>query len=555
MTVPLPRLLDSSLNEICRLHPLVGTLTLSTPEASEATLTIAPEETHPNMHQWVELFTLRGSAGYYRVTAISRTYTGETQLTLRHGIDTLSDSLYRAQAEEASYTVAQMITNILSYQTASVAGNVPWQLGTCEDTSSIRRAVNYDNCAEMLRAIAEEKQNYWFTYDFSTHPWTLNFVSKPQQTECEFRLSRNIESLSISMDDSALCTQLHLSVNVQTTTTPTTDTRPVDPSSTVQVNWPTLTSNESAVRVYDNAEAQAEWGIVQKSASIDTQGDVIGQGYPNADAWAARYMEDHSKPTLQIQISGDDLYALTGDHFDEMKLGVICCVALPDHNAIFNERVISVSYPDLYNTPTAVTVSLANRLPKFSNAITKAQKETEKAESTAKTAKRSAGGGGGGTAKELESWAQIVKKVKEAEDSTGITELYESGVILDAQQGVQLYSIAQGFVSQHGEIKVNSDKVSIVVEGTTPGSYKIKSASIITSINDDGSGILLSADKIEVDGLLLTTQIQGINAHFTGAVAVPSMRVTNLVAAGYGCSWVRVIGSNGTFWVLGTYDI
>lgn len=459
ITVPLPRMLDASLQEVRRLHPLAASLSLVSPGTSEATLTLAARDPQPAMHQWVELYTQHGSAGLYRVTGISNTYTGETQITLRHGIDTLSDSVYMQQADEATLTVRQLLTNMLGYQTARVAGHVPWQLGTVADSTTLKRAFNYDNLAELLNGIAEEKQGYYFTYDFSTSPWTLNFVQKPAAVASEFRLSRNIESLTVTLDDSELCTQLLLSVNVMTTTTPTT---PDDPD----VDWPTVTANDSVVRTYNNTAAQAQWGIVQKTASIDTQDDIAGQGFPNADAWAARFMADHSQPTLQIQISGEDLKEITGDSYDEHRLGALCRVALPDHDATFDERVVAIGYPDIYGAPTRVNVSLANRLPRFSNSIAQAQQAASKASSTANTAKRSAGGGGGGTAKELESWAMIVKKSKEAEDATGITEMYETGILLDAETGAKLYSLSQGFVSQYAELNVQSGQISTLVQTT-----------------------------------------------------------------------------------------
>ena len=459
IAVPLPRLLDASLQEVRRLHPLAASISLVSPGTSEATLTLAARDPQPAMHQWVELYTQHGSAGLYRVTGISNTYTGETQIALRHGIDTLSDSVYMQQADETTLTVRQLLTNMLGYQTARVAGRVPWQLGAVADNTTIKRAFNYDNLAELLNGIAEEKQGYYFTYDFSTSPWTLNFVQKPAAVASEFRLSRNIESLTVTLDDSELCTQLLLSVNVMTTTTPTT---PDDPDA----DWPTVTANESVVRTYNNAQAQAQWGIVQKTASIDTQDDITGQGFPNADAWAARFMADHSQPTLQIQIGGEDLKEITGDSYDEHRLGALCRVALPDHDATFDERVVAIGYPDIYGAPTRVNVSLANRLPRFSNSIAQAQQAASKASSTANTAKRSAGGGGGGTAKELESWAMIVKKSKEAEDATGITEMYETGILLDAETGAKLYSLRQGFVSQYAELNVQSGQISTLVQTT-----------------------------------------------------------------------------------------
>ncbi len=515
ITVPLPRLLDGNLQEVRRLHPLAASLSLVSPGVGEAILTLAPDEPQPAMHQWMELFTQHGSAGYYRVTAIARTYAGETQLTLRHGIDTLSDSVLTTQAEEATMTVRQLLTRILGAQTARVAGAAPWQLGACQDSTSLSRAFNYDNLADLLAGIEEEKQNYYFTYDFSTRPWTLNFVAKPAGVQSEFRLSRNIESLTVSLDDAQLCTQLFLSVNVMTTTTPTSTD---DPDAT----WPTVTANDSVVRTYNNASAQAEWGIVQKTASIDTQDDIAGQGFPSADAWAARFMADHSQPTLQIQISGEDLYELTGDHFDETRLATLCRVALPDHDAAFSERTVGITYPDVYGAPTSVTVSLANRLPRFSNAIAQAQQQASSASATAATAKRSAGGGGGGTAKELESWAMIVKKTKESADVTGLTELAETGIILDAETGAKIYSLTQGFVSQYAELNVQSGRITSVAQSTDALDNRVSSAEV--DINGLKAQIVLKASQTIVDAL--GTRVSQAEVDIDGAEAQIALKVS-----------------------------
>lgn len=465
MAVRLPRLLDASLNERARLHPVAGTLNLVSPGVPEATQNLPPEDVQPAIHDWEEIYNQNGSVGFYRVTGRTLSYTGETALTLRHGIDTLSDSVYDAQ-QEYDGPVAGLLAAILDKQTTRIKGVKPWQLGTCADNTSIKRSLNYDNLKDLFNSIEEEKNNYYFAYDMTTWPWTVSFLAKPTAVAAEFRLHRNIQDIQVSMNDSELCTRLYLAVNVTTTTTPTADE---------QNEWPEVTTVDSVVRRYDNTEAQETWGIVVKTASIDTDDDIQGQGFPSANAWAARYMQDHAEPTLQIQISGQELKQLTGDGFDEAKLGSICRVTLPDYDAVFSQRIVAVSYPDLYGSPEQVNVSLANKSPKVSTSISRQKQEAAKAASTAQTALRKAGGGGGGggAAKELESWAMICKKVKEAEDATGLTELSESGIVVDAETGLTLYSLTQGFTSQYAELKVQSGKISTLVQTTNGLSSRI----------------------------------------------------------------------------------
>ena len=455
MSVRMPRLLDNQLQEVERMHPTALSLTLTSPGVSQATMALLPRDTQPAMHQWMEIFTPRGSAGFFRVIHTVRTYTGETELNLRHGIDTMADSVLEMQ-EDFSGTVAQLLALVIGAQKTRIKGVAPWQLGDVEDETTLKRSLNYDRLSDLLSGIEEEKYQYAFEYDFSTWPWTLHFRQKPAEVASEFRLARNIESLQITWNDADLCTQLLLSVNVQKTVTPTADQ---------ENTWPGLTTTDSVVRTYNNTAAQALWGIVQKTASIDTDDDIAGQGFPDADAWAARYMRDHAEPTLQIQIDGEDLSEYTFDTYDEASLGKLCRVSLPDYTAFFAERVVSIQYPDLLGSPERITVSLANRLPRVTGAIAQAQKAAGAAGASAATARRASGsvGGGGGTAKELESWSMIVKRVKEADDATGITELAETGIVLDPDSGATLYSLKQGFVSQYAALNVNSEQISTIV--------------------------------------------------------------------------------------------
>ena len=42
-------------------------------------------------------------------------------------------------------TVAQLLSNLLSYQTTKVGGVACWQLGTCEDNATVKYSINSCN--------------------------------------------------------------------------------------------------------------------------------------------------------------------------------------------------------------------------------------------------------------------------------------------------------------------------------------------------------------------------------------------------------------------------
>ena len=203
-----PCLLDASFRESARLRPTALSLDLETEDASTAQLTMPPQADALPMNDWIELFTLKGSAGYYRVSRDTEAMKKNRSYVLRHGIDTLHDSLWKEQ-RDFSGTVQEYLTALLLQQTA-----VYWQLGVCEDTGAWKKkGINYDHLDDLLNEVRAERQGYLFTYDFTTTPWTLSFVAAPGTVNAEMRLRRNLEGGQIIHSRDGLVNRLYLSVH------------------------------------------------------------------------------------------------------------------------------------------------------------------------------------------------------------------------------------------------------------------------------------------------------------------------------------------------------
>ena len=117
---------------------------------------------------------------------------------------------------------------------------------------------------------------------------------------------------------------------------------------------------------------------------------------------------------------------------------------------------------------------------------------------------------------------------------TNVTD-YVSGnysTILQTSTSISL-AVESAKSTLRSEIKVQSDKISLVVSGTGANA-KIKPAAIVASINDGASNIKLSADHIDIDGLVsalrvLNIQVQTLMASGDietedGAVVAPSIQ-------------------------------
>lgn len=495
--VKMPELLNASLGVANVLHPTDGTLRLSMDSPSECTLTLEDKAEAIPMHGWVKIYNQLGFVGIFRRISRERDITTNNTYTLRHGIDILQDSVWDAE-ETYEGTTAQFLTALLDKQTQLVNGVKPWVLGSCADTSNVKKDINYENLLDLLEGVNEQGSGYYFTYDQTSFPWTISLVAKPSAVASEFRLNRNIERCRISDNDSELCTRLILNVNQM-----------VDDAALAEKTGKTVKQNESVIRTYNNTAAQANYGIIVKTADIDVTGDTFPNGpFPEADAWAQKFLNQRADPLLNIEIDGHVLKGYTGFDWDDSKIGTQVRVALPEYPVAIAERCVTVNYTSLYRNPNKVTVSLANALPTFSSSM----KSTQKA--VASNAR-----GGRGSARQAESFEQhfkitdddgnIIKQAGMSLDANGLL-VYAEDLSNDRYIGskfkVQANAItaevtrasqAEGELS--GRISVQAGRIDLVVTGS--GS----SASInIDAIGDalNHSSITISADRIDLDGIV-----------------------------------------------------
>lgn len=370
--VRLPRKLTKSVSggtlaEAGRLHP-VGSMniTLNMLPLNRVSMTLAENDLDLAMHDLVEVYNQNGSVGIYRVTKITKTLRKERKIELSHGLDVFSDATI-AKIQDWNGSVAQFLQLIMDAQTQKIGGQFYWRLGRCDDTSYWEKDIKYDNAMECLTEIAKTEEDFMFTFDQSTFPWTLNFVRRNDTVMSEFRLRRNTESCSITLDDSDLCTRLYLSVS----------------SENEEEGGGTYFTE--GYYTFNDATAQAKYGIVCKTAGIDQS---VFSPTVDLEAWKDAYFARHNAPNVQISIDGMELNRMTGESYDEMHLGRICRVALPDYGDAYNERIVSVQYPDALRKPNYVQVSLHNKRQTAEDAFSEISSTASTASSTARAAGR-----------------------------------------------------------------------------------------------------------------------------------------------------------------------
>ena len=322
----LPRIVNASGQEVARLNPSSLALDLNFSPLSTAVMTLPEGEPEPPVGTLIEIPTPRGSAGVFRVQQAEHTYQGDMRLHLEHGLVTLSDGLIPGTMEEPQQSTARAILGqILSHQSM-------WKLGTVEVPDSVVLSWFYDysNLLESLLSVLDELPGYYASCDQSTVPWTLNVLAVDDIVQSECRLTRNIESLTVETDRSELCTRLYV-VGLPA---------PLD------------------------ADTIDQYDVIERSMTGDE-----GLSAEELTKAGQRYLEEHKHPALTVSINAVDLSEATGDSMDSFLLGALCRVCLPDYGQTINQRIVTLSWPDMVADESYVRLTLANKTQTTSDAL------------------------------------------------------------------------------------------------------------------------------------------------------------------------------------------
>ena len=419
------------------------------------------------------------------MTDRAKTYGEEITVKARGAFDTLSDDIYPGESTLKG-SPTQVLTAILAKQTTA-----RWQLGTCAMGGTVKLKISYDNLLDLAEQVRQDQHGYRWTFDYSTTPWTVNLAAMPSETVAEFRLGRNVASAKIDLSDAEMCTKLYMTVSTDTSST---------------------------LYTYENATAQAEWGVIVKTVDVDAE------EVSDPAATGAAILAERAQPVAFITLDGYDLKRLTGDDFDRITLGSNCRVILPDFESTFIERVTQISWPDALDQPEFINVSLANNLTPFREQLqiikktgAGAKKQSEENEKQLIIQRsdidRSAG--------RIALWASEAQwsDIQDTYTATGATRfaVETSGIsgiaagagitldqygrpVIDQQTGLPMFDGTTAG-TLYSRINQEKDRISLVVTGTGSNA-QINTAGIILAINGGTghSSAVIEADHIQLDG-------------------------------------------------------
>lgn len=412
MSVRLPRLLDAQLREVCRLHPVTLSINERLVPPHDASMTLPPGE-GASFHAWVELYTIDGSAGFYRVSSSSESYVGTGDVDLEHSSAILGDAIIPGEGTYSG-TCAEVLAAMLANQTTLVNGQKPWVLGTCAKSASIEYAYDCNNIlSAMTEVVGDEKDGFALEFD-DTHgfPWRVNVISVETSASCEGRLSRNLESVSVSISDDEFCTRIYCK----------------SLSEPHYIDGPTV----------------GVWGIITKTI---TAGE--GVTAESLQSYITRYLEDHKNPRNSIEINGVDLATATAESLDSFRIGRLFRLTLPDYGVKMEERILVRSIADVYGDPRGVRLTLASNIRDTAEDLVRLDNTVTGGSSQNSTKKYIGGGASKGTGL---SQTSVLDMLKKTDSFTSATEAWvkEAGVKIEANHA-DLYATKKAITGNWAE--------------------------------------------------------------------------------------------------------
>ena len=496
INIPLPRLLDSSGQTAGFIRPIRESITQTLTPLSYATMELPVGEEVP-ARSFVELYTANGSAGVFRVRAPQDAY-GEdiTVVELEHAIVEVGDWLILANLE-GSYAASTAMQTVFSHYRGS-----HWQLGSVSAlTGTVNLQAGYSRILDVMLDIVAKCEGCMLSFDFSSHPWTVSVTQKGSSVAAEGRLGRNISSARISYDDTDLCTRAYYPI----------------PSTNAQTGEVTHTWG------YVDADTISTYGVSERA--VYDENDLTAA---ECLATAQKYLDKYKRPKFSVQITGEELSARTGEALDTFVTGKLFRLALADYGVTVDENITVLSWEDVYGSPTAVDITLAEEETDTASYL----HDLDVYGSTVSS----------GDTKDVEQKVSKIYSSRTVNNEVDLVKikanasgeiLSQAGLSIDPVTGVLIY--ADDFEQNIGsKFNVQANRIGMVV-GTYQGQDYIKAGEIALAINNaDESVAHIDADHVNISATsTLHTLAGAIEEDDQGNVTIKSaggMRVRKTVS-------------------------
>lgn len=402
-----------------------------------------------------------GAGIVWRVKSIQHAMSKRTvTVNLEHAIRALRDNILFGEITPAmmagrlgatTCTAQEAIEYILDRQN-------DWVLGAF-DYASVSNPYKFDGDSlfDAIETVTSSLTDAWWSYDFTVYPFKLNITAKQAGTDSILRPGRNLRTISRTVDKSGMYTRFY----------------PIGKNDL----------HIDAGYVEKNVNLYGVISHVETDQSIDSKAELT--------RWANERLAVHAEPVVTVDVEGLELARETGENMDQLTLGRICEIPLPEFGTTISERITALNYPDKVAQPEMVRITLANNRQDVTRIISDAMKRSGKGSRTSSR-----------QGKEDLAWFEdtndhvaMVAKGIVGVDAQGnpnwirLSEIIVSGEGIDAS----VQSIQGDLVIQEGRIDVTESKVGMTVK--TNDTRPVKSYSSASQFPATGSSSYLYLDN------------------------------------------------------------
>ena len=406
----------------------------------------------------------------WRVRSIQHKYADSTvEIQLEHVILALKDLILFGEITPATITGNASATTCTALQaiTYILAQHPDWTLGTY-GYGTVTNAYKFDgdNLYDALERVCNTLDDPWWTLDTSVYPFQISIAPKQSGVACELRPDRNLSAITKTVDMSGCYTRFY----------------PIGKGD-LHITGGYVSKNESTYGVIARVETDQ---------SLETEAELI--------AWANERLGKHAEPEVTVRAQGFDLAEATGEPLDQLTLGRICRVPLPEYNTTILDRITELYYPDLLRAPESVEITMANRTEDITRIIANEIKT---------------GGGRGGSGGRRA--ARVEGMVEEFDNSDiwinrdSVWAVCGAYTVYTDSNGIKHLRVNEGSALS---IMRNNVELGIYDSGNLNGGI------IVNKLNNDTYTAKIKADVIELDGETIASLIENEEIYVNNKIDV-----------------------------------
>lgn len=253
--------------------------------------------------------------------------------TLKHVLATLLDDVLFRYHQTTNLTTKENIEYVLSQQTTQ-----NWQLGQCDFTRYFHyKFENENGLLGPLYGITQTfDEDYQWTYDTQTYPWTLNLVKPSANVTCEIRYGKNQREIEREEDPSNIVNRIY----------------PLGYGE--GINQLGIESVNNGVAYLEDANSIAKYGV-KSYVWVDRRFENPQSLKDNATALLRKW----STPKVIYRVSAADLSSITGVSIDKFTEGTVVRIIDPDLGVI-EQRIHMESKSDIIGAPGEIEIEIGS---------------------------------------------------------------------------------------------------------------------------------------------------------------------------------------------------